>query len=63
MAKKTVHVCDGCDAEIGDGKGAVLRVLFTDARRGAKRADLCDTCASTMPGAEVARRGRPKKAA
>jgi hypothetical protein len=63
MAKKTVHVCDGCDAEIAEGKGAALRLLFTDARRGAKRADLCDSCADTMPGSLVARRGRPKKAA
>ena len=34
-----------------------MRVTFTDARRGAKAADLCDGCAGTMPGNAVARRG------
>jgi len=39
----------------------VLRVTFNDARRGAKAADLCDSCAGGMPGAAVARRGRKPK--
>ena len=43
------------------GKGAVMRVTFNDARRGAKAADLCDSCAGGMPGAAVARRGRKPK--
>jgi hypothetical protein len=38
-----------------------LRITFTDARRGAKAADLCDGCAGTMPGTAVARRGRKPK--
>jgi hypothetical protein len=38
-----------------------LRVTFTDARRGAKQADLCDTCAAGTPGNAVARRGRKPK--
>ena len=42
MARKTVLVCDKCGAEVEEGKGAVMRVTFTDARRGAKAADLCD---------------------
>jgi predicted metal-binding protein len=58
MAKKTVVVCDGCGSEIEDGKGAVLRVVYNDARRGAKAADLCDACSVEMPGVQVARRGR-----
>ena len=62
MAKKTVLVCDKCGAEVADGKGAVLRITYTDARRGSKQADLCDGCAGGMPGQAVARRGRKPKA-
>jgi hypothetical protein len=63
MARKTVLVCDNCSAEVGDNKGATLRLTWTDARRGAKQADLCDNCASGMPGQAVARRGRKPKSA
>ena len=35
MARKTVLVCDSCGKEVEEGKGAVLRVTFNDARRGA----------------------------
>jgi hypothetical protein len=61
MARKTVLVCDNCGVEVEEGRGATLRVTFTDARRGAKAADLCDGCAGTMPGTAVARRGRKPK--
>jgi hypothetical protein len=61
VARKTVLVCDSCGKEVEEGKGAVLRVTFNDARRGAKAADLCDSCAGGMPGAAVARRGRKPK--
>jgi hypothetical protein len=61
VARKTVLVCDKCGAEVGEGKGAMLRLTFTDARRGAKQADLCDNCAGGMPGQAVARRGRRPK--
>ncbi len=64
MARKTVLVCDNCGREIEESKGAVLRMTFADARRGAKQADLCDDCAAKMPGHAAARRGRrPKSAA
>ena len=63
MARKTVLVCDSCGKEVDDGRGAVLRVTYTDARRGAKQADLCDGCAGNMPGTPAARRGRRPKAA
>lgn len=63
MARKTVLVCDKCSSEVEEGKGAVMRVTFTDARRGAKQADLCDPCAGGMPGMGVARRGRKPKSA
>ena len=63
MARKTVLVCDKCGAEVGEGKGATLRLTFSDARRGAKQADLCDNCAGGMPGHPAARRGRRPKSA
>ena len=63
MARKTVLVCDNCSKEIDEGKGATMRINFTDARRGSKQADLCDACAGKMPGQAVARRGRRPKAA
>lgn len=61
MARKTVLVCDSCGNEVEEGKGATMRVTYTDARRGAKQADLCDTCAGGMPGRATARRGRKPK--
>ena len=54
MARKTVLVCDNCGAEVGEGKGATLRLNYTDARRGSKQADLCDNCAGQMPGRAAA---------
>ena len=63
MARKTVLVCDSCGREVEEGKGAVMRVTYTDARRGAKQADLCDACAGSTPGRAVARRGRKPKSA
>jgi len=64
LARKTILVCDNCGKEVGEGKGAAMRVTYTDARRGAKAADLCDDCAGKMPVRPAARRGRrPKSAA
>jgi len=63
MARKTILVCDKCGSEVEDGEGAVMRLNFRDARRGAKAADLCDTCAAAEPGNSVARRGRRPAAA
>jgi hypothetical protein len=63
VARKTVLVCDNCGKEVEDGRGAVLRLTFGDARRGAKQADLCDACAGQLPGQQVARRGRKPKSA
>jgi hypothetical protein len=63
LARRTVLVCDNCGAEVGENKGAAMRVTFTDARRGSKVADLCDKCAGDMPGRAAARRGRRPKAA
>ena len=63
MSRKTVMVCDNCGSEIDEGKGATMRINYSDARRGSKQADLCDTCAAKMPGHAAARRGRRPKAA
>jgi ribosomal protein S26 len=63
MARKTILVCDNCGNEVPESRGAVMRLNYTDARRGSKQADLCDDCAAGMPGQAVARRGRRPKAA
>ena len=61
VARKTVLVCDNCGKEVDEGKGAILRLTYTDARRGAKQADLCDDCSAKLPGRAAARRGRRPK--
>ena len=61
VARKTVLVCDNCGTEIDEGKGASMRINYSDARRGSKQADLCDNCAGGMPGHAAARRGRRPK--
>ena len=65
MARRTVLVCDKCGKEVGENKGAALRVTYTDARRGSKVADLCDDCAGKMPGrlppAAAGGRARPRR--
>jgi len=64
VARKTVLVCDNCGNEVEEAKGAMMRITYSDARRGSKQADLCDDCAGKMPGVPAARRGRrPKSAA
>ena len=62
MARKTVLVCDSCGREVDESQGAVLRVTYSDARRGSMVADFCDECAVKMPGRAAARRGRRPKA-
>jgi len=63
VARRTVLVCDNCGKEVGESKGATLRLTYTDARRGSKVADLCDACAGSLPGRAAARRGRKPKSA
>ena len=63
MARKTVRVSDQSGAEIPDGKGAVVRITFADARKGARELDLTDAEAEKLGGRSVARRGRKPKAA
>ena len=62
VAKKTVRVSDISGEEIPDGKGAVVRITFADARRGSRELDVTDAEADKIGGRTVARRGRRSKA-
>jgi hypothetical protein len=62
MAKKTVRVSDQSGDEIPDGKGAVVRIVFADARKGVRDLDVTDSEAEKLGGRAVARRGRKPKA-
>jgi hypothetical protein len=63
MAKKTVFVSDLSGQTIQDGKGAKVRITYTDARRGAAELDVTDreTDELSRKGRRVARRGRRPK--
>jgi hypothetical protein len=61
MARKTVVVSDQSGEAIPEGKGAKVRITFTDARKGARELDLTDAEAETLGGRPVARRGRRPK--
>ena len=63
MAKKTIRVSDVPGVEIPEGKGAVVRVTFTDARKGVLSWDMTDAEADKLGGRKTARRGRRPKAA
>jgi hypothetical protein len=63
MAKKTVRVSDVSGEEIPDGKGAVVRITFADARRGSRESDMTDQEAEKLGGRQTARRGRKPKVA
>jgi hypothetical protein len=63
MARKTVLVSDMSGDEIAEGKGAVVRITFRDARKGVRELDVTDAEAEKIGGRAVARRGRrPKNA-
>jgi hypothetical protein len=47
--------------EIADGKGAVVRITFADARKGVRELDVTDAEAERLGGRAVARRGRKPK--
>jgi hypothetical protein len=63
VARKTIRVSDVSGAEIPEGKGAVVRITFTDARKGARELDVTDAEAEKFGGRIVKRRGRKPKAA
>jgi hypothetical protein len=58
MARKTVRVSDQSGQEIPDGKGATVRITFSDQRKGVRELDLTDEEAEKLGGRPVARRGR-----
>ncbi len=61
MAKKTIRVSDISGEEIQEGKGALIRITFLDARRGSRELDVTDAEAEKLGGRTVARRGRKPK--
>src|SRR4029453_10972524 len=63
VARKTVRVSDISGQEIPDGKGAIVRITFADARRGSRELDVTDAKAEKLGGRQVVRRGRKPKAA
>lgn len=63
MARKTVLVSDISGEEIADGRGATIRITFSDARKGVRELDVTDAEAEKLGGRQVARRGRRPKAA
>jgi hypothetical protein len=63
MAKKTIRISDVSGAEIPDGKGAVVRITFADARKGVRELDMTDAEAEKLGGRHTARRGRRPKSA
>ena len=61
--KKNVTICDSCGGQVEDSGGAgTMRFNPVDARRTSVTADLCENCATKLPGRPVARRGRRPKA-
>ena len=48
MAKKTIRVSDVSGAEIPEGKGAVVRITFADARKGVRELDMTDAEAEKL---------------
>ena len=63
MARKTIRVSDKSGSEIPEGKGALVRITFADARKGVRELDLTDAEAEALGGRAVARRGRPRRSA
>jgi hypothetical protein len=63
VARKIIRVSDVSGAEIPTGKGAVVRITFNDARKGARELDVTDTEAEKFGGRVVKRRGRKPKSA
>lgn len=65
MARRTVVVSDLSGKTIEDGKGAKIRIVFADARRGAYELDVTDDEGVELgrKGRATARRGRRPKGA
>ena len=65
MARKNVFVSDLSGDEIPGGKGAKIRITYSDARKGAAELDVTDEEAEELArkGRKTARRGRRPKSA
>lgn len=65
MAKRTIRVSDHSGKEIPEGKGAVLRVTFRDARKSSMEMDVLDEEVTEIVkgGRVTSRRGRRPKTA
>lgn len=65
MARKSIFVSDLSGDEIPEGKGAKVRIVFSDSRRGAYELDVTDEEAVKLGknGRQTARRGRRPRAA
>jgi hypothetical protein len=63
VARKTIRVSDVSGAEIPEGKGAIVRITFNDARKGARELDVTEAEAEKFGGRVVKRRGRRPKSA
>jgi hypothetical protein len=63
MARKTIRISDISGEEIPDGKGATVRITFSDARKGSRELDVTDAEAERLGGRTVSRRGRKPKLA
>lgn len=63
MARKVVRVSDLSGEAIPDGRGATVRITFTDMRKGSRELDLTDAEAEKLGGRAVKRRGRKPKGA
>jgi hypothetical protein len=63
MARKSIFVSDLSGAEIEPGRGAKIRIVFDDARRGVVEIDATAEEAEDLAqhGRKVARRGRKPK--
>jgi hypothetical protein len=63
MAQRIVLISDISGQEIQDGKGAKIRITFSDARRGSAELDATEEEAEKLArtGRKVARRGRRPK--
>ena len=61
MARKIIRVSDISGEEIQEGKGALVRITFADARKGSRELDVTDAEAEQLGGRAVARRGRKPK--
>jgi hypothetical protein len=64
MAKKTMMVSDISGEAIEDGKGAVVRIIFRDGRKGIRELDVTDAEADeySRNARQIVRRGRKPKA-